>query len=189
MAGPTQFQCNPGSLWSQVSEISTTRVARQCETPYVCGFHRCPGCGATLVWVTSYQYLDPVNANRCTSEVYPDSSTVTLAYNVDGSLSQKTDPRGVALSYAYTNNRLLATESVTTVPSGVDGTIQSIAHTYDNLNRPQNITSYASPGGTGTVVNDIQYAYYNGTAKPVTSYQEHYGAVNTLSPFPKSLPV
>jgi RHS repeat-associated protein len=85
----------------------------------------------------------------------------------------------VVLSYAYTNNRLLATESVTTLPSGVDGTVQSIAHTYDNLNRPLNDTSYASTGGTGTVINDIQYAYYNGTTKPITSYQEHKGAVNT----------
>ena len=137
--------------------------------------------------VTTYLYEDPVDANRNTSQIYPDSTDTTssgtnqikLAYNVDGSLSQRTDQRGVVLAYAYTNNRLLATESVTTLPSGVDGTVQSIAHTYDNLNRPQNITSYASSGGAGTVVNDIQYAYYNGTAKPVTAYQEHYGAVNT----------
>jgi RHS repeat-associated protein len=129
--------------------------------------------------VTSYQYLDPVDANRRTSEVYPDSSTVTLAYNVDGSLSQRADPRGVVLSYAYANNRLLATESATTLPSGVDGTIQSIAHTYDNLNRPQNITSYASTGAIGPVVNDIQYAYYNDFNIIATTYQSHNGAVNT----------
>jgi RHS repeat-associated protein len=137
------------------------------------------GTGSSPNQVTTYSYGDPVDAIRVTSEVYPDSSTVTLAYNVDGSLSQKTDPRGVVLSYAYTNNRLLATESVTTLPSGVDGTVQSIAHTYDNLNRSQNITSYASPGGTGTVVNDIQYAYYDGMNKVLTAYQEHNGAVNT----------
>jgi RHS repeat-associated protein len=129
--------------------------------------------------VTTYQYLDPVDANRVTSEIYPDSSTTTLAYNVDDSLSHKTDPRGVVLSYAYTNNRLLATESVTTLPSGVDGTVQSIAHTYDNLNRPQNVTSYASPGGTGSVVNDVQYAYYDCMTSVATAYQEHNGAVNT----------
>ena len=137
--------------------------------------------------VTTYLYEDPVDANRNTSQIYPDSTDTTssgtnqikLAYNVDGSLSQRTDQRGVVLSYVYTNNRLLSTESATTLPTGVDGTVQSIAHTYDNLNRPQNITSYASTGGTGTVVNDIQYAYYNGTAKPSTSYQEHNGAVNT----------
>jgi RHS repeat-associated protein len=129
--------------------------------------------------VTTYQYLDPVDANRPTSEVYPDSSTVTFSYNVDGSLSQKTDPRGVVLSYAYTNNRLLATESATTLPSGVDGTIQSIAHTYDNLNRPLNITSYSGIGGTGSPANDIQYAYYDAFNKVASSYQEHYGAVST----------
>jgi hypothetical protein len=74
---------------------------------------------------------------------------------------------------------LLASEAVTTLPSRVDGTVRSIAHTYDNLNRPQNITSYASPGGTGTIVNDIQYAYYDGMNKVATSYLEHDGAVNT----------
>jgi len=137
--------------------------------------------------VTTYLYLDPVDANRNTNQIYPDSSDtnssgtnqIKLASNVDGSLSTRTDQRGVVLSYAYTNNRLLATESVTTLPSGVDSTVQSIAHTYDTLNRPLNITSYASTGGTGTVVNDIQYAYYNGTTKVVTAYQEHSGAVNT----------
>jgi RHS repeat-associated protein len=137
--------------------------------------------------VTTYLYEDPVDATRNTSQIYPDSTDTTssgtnqikLAYNVDGALAQRTDQRGVVLSYAYTNNRLLSTESATTVPSGVDGTVLSIAHTYDNLNRPQNVTSYASTGGTGTVVNDVQYAYYNGTANPVTSYQEHKGAVST----------
>jgi RHS repeat-associated protein len=139
--------------------------------------------------VTTYLYEDPVVATRKTSEIYPDSTDTTssgtnqvkLAYNVDGRLSQRTDQRGVVLAYAYTNNRLLATESVTTLPSGVDGTVQSIAHTYDNVNRPLNVTSYANAGGTGTVVNDIQYAYYNGTAKPILSYQEHKGAVNPSS--------
>jgi RHS repeat-associated protein len=137
--------------------------------------------------VTTYLCEDPVDATRNTSQIYPDSTDTTssgtnqikLAYNVDGSLSQRTDQRGVVLSYAYTNNRLLATESATTIPTGVDSTIQSIAHTYDNLSRPLNITSYAMTGGTGTVVNDIQYGYYNGTAKPLTAYQEHKGAVNT----------
>lgn len=137
--------------------------------------------------VTTYYYVDAVDANRNTNQVYPDSSDtgptgtnqIKLAYNVDGSLSQRTDQRGTVLAYTYTNNRLLATESAATLGTGVDGTIQSIAHTYDTLNRPQNITSYASTGGTGTVVNDIQYAYYNGTTKVATSYQQHYGAVNT----------
>jgi hypothetical protein len=85
----------------------------------------------------------------------------------------------VVLNYAYTSNRLLASESATTLPSGVDGSIKSIVHTYDNLNRPQNITSYSGTGGAGNAVNDIQYAYYDGFNRVTTSYQEHYGAVNT----------
>jgi hypothetical protein len=139
--------------------------------------------------VTTYLYEDPVDANRNTSQIYPDSSDTTssgtnqikLAYNVDGSLGQKTDQRGVVLAYSYTNNRLPSLQSVTTLPTGVDGTVRSIGRTYDNLNRVQNITSYASTGGTGTVVNDVQYAYYNGTNKVATCYQSHSGAVNTTT--------
>jgi RHS repeat-associated protein len=129
--------------------------------------------------VTQYQYADPVDANRITTEIYPDSSTFTRAYNVDGSPSERTDPRGTVLGYAYTNNRLLSSVSATTLGTGVDGTIQSIVHTYDNLNRPLNITSYSGSTGTGNAVNDIQYAYYDSFKKVATSYQEHYGAVNT----------
>ncbi len=49
------------------------------------------------------------------------------AYNVEGSLSERTDQRGVVIGYSYTNNRLSSLESVTTLPSGVDGTVRSIA--------------------------------------------------------------
>jgi RHS repeat-associated protein len=136
--------------------------------------------------VTTYLYEDPVDANRRTSEIYPDSSDTTSSgtnqikkqYNVDGSMNQRTDQRGTALAYAYTNNRLPATISATTLGTGVDGTVQSIARTYDNLNRVQNVTSYASTGGTGTVVNDTQYAY-NDMSQVITAYQSHSGAVNT----------
>jgi RHS repeat-associated protein len=137
--------------------------------------------------VTTYLFEDAVDANRNTSQIYPDSSDTTssgtnqvkLAYNVDGSLAQKTDQRGAVIAFGYTNNRLPSLQSVTTLPTGVDGTVQSIGRIYDNLNRVQNITSYASSGGTGTIVNDIQYAYYNGTNKVANCYQSHSGAVNT----------
>jgi hypothetical protein len=80
----------------------------------------------------------------------------------------------------YTNARLLDTVSVTTLGTGVDGTVLSIKRSYDNLNRLQNVTSYGSTGGTGTVVNDIQYAY-NDFGDATTSYQSHSGTVNTMS--------
>ena len=59
--------------------------------------------------VTTYLYEDTVSAGRKTNEIYPDSSDTTsagtnqikYAYNVDGSLSQRTDQRGTLLSYAY----------------------------------------------------------------------------------------
>jgi hypothetical protein len=129
-----------------------------------------------------------VGADRRTNEIYPESSDTTSsgtdqiknAYNVDGGLASETDQRGRVLSYSYTNSRLMDTASVTTLGTGVDGTVQSIKRAYDNLNRLQNHTSYGSTGGTGTVVNDIQYAY-NDFGQIATSYQSHSGAVNTMS--------
>jgi hypothetical protein len=137
--------------------------------------------------VSSALYEDPVDANRSTNQIYPDSSDTTSSgtnqvkrsFNVDGSFAQKTDQRGVVIAYSYTTNRLSSLQSVTTLPTGVDGTVRSVARTYDNLNRIQNVTSYASTGGTGTIVNDIQYVYYNGSDKVVTAFQSHSGAVNT----------
>jgi hypothetical protein len=135
--------------------------------------------------VTNYLYEDAVDAARRTNEIYPDSTDTTssgtnqvkLAYNVDGSLSQRTDQRGTVLAYAYKNNRLLASQSATTLGTGVDGAVQSIAYGYDNLNRKQNVTSTSGAGGTGTVVNDVQFAY-NDFGQVTTTYQSHSGAVN-----------
>ncbi len=140
--------------------------------------------------VTTYLYEDSVNATRKTNEIYPDSTDTTssgtnqikLAYNVDGRRTQRIDQRGTVLTFTYTNSRLMAIQSATTLGTGVDGTIQSIAYTYDNLNRKQNITSYSSTGGTGTVVNDVQFVY-NDMGQLTTTYQSHSGTVNTsISP-------
>ncbi len=136
--------------------------------------------------VTTYLYENTVSAARNTSQIYPDSSDTTssgtdqlkFAYNVDGSLSQRTDQRGTILAYAYGNNRLLANQSATTLGTGVDGTIQSIVYAYDNLNRRQNVTSYSGTAGSGTLVNDVQFAY-NDLSQITTTYQSYSGAVNT----------
>ena len=135
---------------------------------------------------TTYLYEDAVSAALQTNAIYPDSSDTTssgtdqvkLTYNVDGSLSQRTDQRGTVIGYSYSNTRLPSIQSVTTLGSGVDGSVRSIARTYDNLQRLQNITSYASTGGTGTVVNDVQFAL-NDFSQVTSTYQSHSGAVNT----------
>jgi RHS repeat-associated protein len=137
--------------------------------------------------VTTYLYEDAVDATRRTSAIYPDSTDTTSSgtnqikrqYNLDGSLSQQTDQQGTVLGYAYTSSRLPASVSATTLGAGVDGAVRSIARVYDSLNRLQNVTSYAGTGGTGTVVNDMQYAYYNGSNNVVATFQSHSGAVNT----------
>ncbi|WP_157605111.1 HNH endonuclease [Schlesneria paludicola] len=136
--------------------------------------------------VTTYLYEDAVSADRTTNSIYPDSTDTTssgsdqvkLAYNVDGSLNQRTDQRGAVIGYSYASTRLLSMQSVSTLGSGVDGSVRSIGHTYDSLRRIQKLTSYASTAGTGSIVNEVQFVPDEMDQIAVT-YQSHSGAVNT----------
>ncbi|WP_010584091.1 RHS repeat domain-containing protein [Schlesneria paludicola] len=136
--------------------------------------------------VTTYLYEDAVSADRTTNSIYPDSSDTTssgsdqvkLAYNVDGSLNQRTDQRGTVIGYSYATTRLPSMQSVSTLGSGVDGSVRSIGRTYDNLRRLQKLTSYANAAGAGTIVNEVQFTLDEMDQIAVT-YQSHSGAVNT----------
>lgn len=51
-------------------------------------------------------------------------------------------------------------DRVTTLGSGVDGTVRRITRSYEVRGLLQNLTSYDNAtAGSGTVVNDVQYAY------------------------------
>jgi RHS repeat-associated protein len=131
--------------------------------------------------VTEYDYDDGYNASLNTRIIYPDSTggsdDVEMTYNIDGSLATRTDQRGVVMTYTYDTARRLSREGATTIASA-DGSIKSIARTYDDFGRVETITSYANADGTGTVRNQIEYVY--GTTGRVTkTYQSHEGAVVT----------
>lgn len=70
-------------------------------------------------------------------------------------------------------------DRVTTVGTGVDGSVRRIAMTYEVRGMREILTSYDHPDvGSGNVVNEVQFAY-NDFRQLITDYQAHGGAVNT----------
>jgi hypothetical protein len=66
---------------------------------------------------------------------------------------------------------------VTTLGTGVDGSVRRIDTAYDGQGHAYLVTSYDSASG-GTIVNQVQRAF-NGLGQLTTEYQSHAGAVNT----------
>jgi len=66
---------------------------------------------------------------------------------------------------------------VTTLGTGVDGTIRRIETAYDTGDRPYLFTSYNAASG-GSIVNQVQDAF-NGLGQLIEEWQAHSGAVNT----------
>lgn len=136
--------------------------------------------------ITSYLFEDTISGRRVTNEIYPDSSDTTSSgsdqvkyqFNVDGSLSQRTDQRGTVLDYTYNNGRQPDLTKVTTLGGGTDSHIRSIKRSYNDMGLLEKLSSYANSDGTGTVRNEVQYEY-NDLGQTTTSYQSHEGAVNT----------
>ena len=115
------------------------------------------------------------------SVVYPDSSSDNIAYlyNRQGQARQLTDQNRTVHAYSFDLLGRLTQDAVTTLGSGVDGTVRRIGRSYDVRGMLQNVTSYNSATiGSGAVVNDMQRVY-NTFDQATAEYQEHSGAVNT----------
>jgi RHS repeat-associated protein len=129
-----------------------------------------------------------INSNDVLSKVqYPDpltgypSTTISQrdTYTVDalGDPLSHTDPQGNVHSYSYDALGRQTADAVTTLGSGVDGSVRRIETAYNTQGLPYLFTSYDSASG-GSVVNQVQDAF-NGLGQLVTEYQSHSGAVNT----------
>ncbi|VTR96655.1 rhs repeat-associated core domain-containing protein : YD repeat protein OS=Isosphaera pallida (strain ATCC 43644 / DSM 9630 / IS1B) GN=Isop_2419 PE=4 SV=1 [Gemmata massiliana] len=70
-------------------------------------------------------------------------------------------------------------DAITTLGSGVDGSVRRIEYAYDGQGNTYLVTAYNAASG-GSVVNQIQRAY-NGLGQLTTEWQSHSGAVNTSS--------
>jgi RHS repeat-associated protein len=134
---------------------------------------------------TKYLYEDLYNAVLVTNTIYPDSSDtdssgtdqVEVSYNLDGTPATRTDQRGVVHTYTYDDARRLVRDGATSIPSGVDDHVKSIAQTYDDLGRVLTVTSYSNNDGTGTVRNQVKYTYDITLGLLTKSEQSHEGAV------------
>ena len=88
-----------------------------------------------------------------------------------------TDQNGTTHQYSYDVLGRQTLDAVTTLGSGVDGTVRAIGATYNSQGLPFQQTSYSDAAAT-TVVNQVQDVY-NGLGQLVTEYQAHSGSVNT----------
>jgi RHS repeat-associated protein len=85
------------------------------------------------------------------------------------------DQRGVVHTYAYDASGRYSSDTVTTLPSGVDGSVLRRGTSYDSLSRPQFLSNYSDTGGI-TVVNQVKETY-DGWGNVIKDEQEHAGAV------------
>src|SRR5260370_12537657 len=87
------------------------------------------------------------------------------------------DRDGNVHSYSYDVLGRLTIDAVTTLGTGVDGTIRRIETAYDTGGRPYLFTSYNAASG-GSIVNQVQDAY-NGLGQLAEEWQSHSRAVKT----------
>ena len=113
------------------------------------------------------------------SLVQPGSAaqTNTSTYDALGDAITGTDPNGTTHAYSFDSLGRRVADSVTTLGSGVDGTVRRITTAYDAQGNAYLFTSYNVPSG-GSVVNQVE-DLFNGLGQLTAEYEEHNGAVNT----------
>jgi len=146
------------------------------------------------VQVTAYAYGvttgtgSTINSNDIVGITeYPDGTSglassaqeVTNTVNALGQALTLTDRNGTTHTYTYDVLGRQVSDAVTTLGSGVDGTVRLITTAYDGQGHAYLVTSYSATSG-GTVVNQVQ-RLYNGLGQLTADYQSASGAVNTSS--------
>ena len=104
-----------------------------------------------------------INSNDLLAAVeYPDPSTgspsssheETYTYNALGQVTSMTDRNGTTHQYSYDVLGRLTADAVTTLGSGVDGSVRRIEYAYDAQGNQYLITSYDAASG-GNIVNQV----------------------------------
>jgi RHS repeat-associated protein len=136
------------------------------------------------------------------AEIYPDSNDaeifssgviqngtdgvtdrIEFQYNRLGELIWKRDQNGTIHQYTYDDLGRMLHDCVTTLGSGVDGSIRRISTTYNEIGQVETITSYSSAtAGSGNVVNQIKYEY-DSSGLLLKEYQNPNDAVTTSSSY------
>lgn len=121
--------------------------------------------------LSAVQHPDPTTGQPSSSQ--QDSYLV----NALGQVVQSTDRNGNVHQYSYDVLGRLTSDAVTTLGTGVDGSVRRIEYAYDSQGNLSLITSYDAPSG-GNIVNQVM-RQFNGLGQLTAEYQGHHGAVDT----------
>jgi YD repeat-containing protein len=151
------------------------------------------GAGQTTAWIygvsqTSSSDLDSNDIVGTTE--YPDPTTglassgqeETTTVNALGQTLTATDRNGNVHTLSYDTLGRVTSDAVTTLGSGVDGSVRRIDTAYDGQGNPYLVTSYSATSG-GSIVDQVERTF-NGLGQMTTDYQAVGGAVN-ISTSPK----
>jgi len=130
-----------------------------------------------------------LNSNDLVKEVrHPDPSTGAssssskdvLTVNALGQALTMTDRNGTVHTYSYDVVGRQTADAITTLGSGVDGTVRRLTTAYDTQGNPYLFTAYDASSG-GNVVNQVKRDF-NGLGQLTSEWQSHSGAVTGSSP-------
>jgi hypothetical protein len=115
----------------------------------------------------------------------PDSAggtdVISFKFNRLGELKEKQDQNQTIHVYEYDKLGRKTHDRVTSLGSGLDGTVRRLTFTYEVRGMIIGVRSYDNATvGLGSVVNDVVFEY-NSFAQISKDYQSHSGAVNTAS--------
>ena len=101
---------------------------------------------------------------------------IEYTYNIQGDRLDRKDQNESVHTYDMDKLGRVTHDRVTTLGTGVDGTVRRVSTTYDIRGLREKITSYDNATvGSGTVINELAYEY-NDAGQAVKEYQEHEGA-------------
>ena len=121
--------------------------------------------------VGATQWPDPTTGLASSSE----QETVTV--NALGQTLTSTDRNGNVHTLGYDVLGRLTADAVTTLGSGVNGTVRRVETAYDSQGNAYLFTNYDAASG-GSIVNQVQRGF-NGLGQLTAEWQSHSGAVNT----------
>jgi RHS repeat-associated protein len=135
-------------------------------------------------WV--YGIISPIVSNDVLKEMqYPDPSSGSAStsekdgftYNQLGQILTKTDRNGNVHSYSYDILGRQISDAISTLGSGLDGTVRRIDTAFDGQGNAYLITSYDA-ASAGNIFNQVQREF-NGLGQMTKEWQAVGGAVNT----------